>query len=442
MVHELQAHFEALAERLFAALPAREQLLLSLSAEAGDFVRLNCGRIRQAGRVTQARLQLELLAGARHARATLELSGQSDVDLAQGLTLLQRLRAAVAVLPEDPYCVPVVSHDDSCALHPGRLPPAAEMVTAVVDAAAGADLVGLLSSGWRMDGFASSLGQRNWSATEDFQLDWSLYLQGDKAVKASWSAQHWDDRILQQRMAEARAQLAIMGRTPRVPAPGRYRVWLAPAAVAELLGMLAWGGLGQKALASGQSPLQRMRESAQRLDARIRLREDPALGLAPDFNARGERAPRAVELLCGGALVEPLIDSRSAREFGLQANALSESPRNLRLDPGGLDPAGAAAAIGEGILINNLWYLNWSDRAAARCTGMTRFASLWVEAGRPVAPIEPLRFDDSLFHIFGEGLVDLGARAERRPSLDSYGERARGGVMTPGILVDGLRFTL
>lgn len=52
--------------------------------------------------------------------------------------------------------------------------------------------------------------------------------------------------------------------------------------------------------------------------------------------------------------------------------------------------AGLPAAIpGE----TQLWYLNFSDRPGGRITGMTRFASFWVEDGRIVAPLNVMRFD-------------------------------------------------
>ena len=59
------------------------------------------------------------------------------------------------------------------------------------------------------------------------------------------------------------------------------------------------------------------------------------------------------------------------------------------------------AALGTGLYIGNLWYLNYSDRPAGRMTGMTRFATFWVEGGRIVAPVTPLRFDDTLYRMLG-----------------------------------------
>lgn len=90
----------------------------------------------------------------------------------------------------------------------------------------------------------------------------------------------------------------------------------------------------------------------------------------------------------------------------------------------------------------NLHYLNWCDVAGARITGMTRFACLWVEGGRAVAPIKDLRFDDSLYRVLGDKLEALTARRSLVANPSSYERRALGGSLLPGILVDGLTFNL
>jgi len=98
--------------------------------------------------------------------------------------------------------------------------------------------------------------------------------------------------------------------------------------------------------------------------------------------------------------------------------------------------------LGTGLWINNLWYLNYSDRPACKMTGMTRFATLWVEGGEVVAPVNVMRFDDSVFRILGEGLVDLTAEPQLMLSAMTYGKRDMGSSCLPGALVDGFCLTL
>jgi predicted Zn-dependent protease len=76
------------------------------------------------------------------------------------------------------------------------------------------------------------------------------------------------------------------------------------------------------------------------------------------------------------------VGSRSAAEYGLTANGASggESPSALNMAAGSL-PRLILKQLGTGLYISNLWYLNYSDQPAARLTGMTRFATFWVENG-------------------------------------------------------------
>ena len=75
-------------------------------------------------------------------------------------------------------------------------------------------------------------------------------------------------------------------------------------------------------------------------------------------------------------------------------------------------------------------------------TGMTRFASFWVENGEIVAPIDVMRFDDSFLRLFGDGLAALSREVELLPSNDTYGQRNLGSITSPGALFSDMRFTL
>ncbi len=92
--------------------------------------------------------------------------------------------------------------------------------------------------------------------------------------------------------------------------------------------------------------------------------------------------------------------------------------------------------------MGNLHYLNYSDRPAARITGMTRFATFWVEDGRIVAPVDVLRFDDTLFRMLGANLEALTAETELLLASDTYRERQLASMRLPGALLSELAFTL
>ena len=95
-----------------------------------------------------------------------------------------------------------------------------------------------------------------------------------------------------------------------------------------------------------------------------------------------------------------------------------------------------------GLYLSNLHYLNWSDPVGGRITGMTRYACFWVENGELNAPIENLRFDDSIFHLLGSELENLGVESETHAETSSYEYRQLGSIKTPGALIKNMQFTL
>ncbi len=109
---------------------------------------------------------------------------------------------------------------------------------------------------------------------------------------------------------------------------------------------------------------------------------------------------------------------------------------------GDLPRASVLEALGTGVYVSDLWYLNYSDRRAARLTGLTRFATFWVENGRIVAPIEVMRFDESVYRMLGTRLIALTQEREFLLDPDTYGRRATNSMRVPGALVDDFTFTL
>jgi predicted Zn-dependent protease len=77
-----------------------------------------------------------------------------------------------------------------------------------------------------------------------------------------------------------------------------------------------------------------------------------------------------------------------------------------------------------------------------RLTGMTRFATFWVEDGEIVAPIDAMRFDDSLYRLLGSELERLGATPELLLNDSTWSERSTGGLRLPGLLARSFRLTL
>lgn len=439
----MRGYFDALVSAVDAAVIGGERHTTWFSAEETDFVRINRGKVRQAGSVSQRYVEIRLVRGPRHASHSLSLSGDLASDVPTVQRAIAELRDTLPDLTDDPYLLLPTSVASSQSERGGPLPSSEEIVDTVLGAANRHDLVGLLASGPVYRAFANSDGQRNWHAVTTFNLQWSLYFRNDKAVKSSYCDFEWSDAELRRRMTESIGQLALVSMPPRSLSPGQYRAYIAPAAMQEISQLLAWGAFSGRALATQQSALGKMRTGA-RLDPRVSFSEDIVDGVAPRFQPEGFPRPDVAPLINDGELVGALVSPRTAREFGISANGANgaESPEALAMNGGDLAMADALGALDTGLAIGNLWYLNYSDRPACRMTGMTRFATFWVENGKVVAPANVMRFDDTLYRMLGTNLVELTKERELLLEASTYGSRALASVTLPGALVSDMSFTL
>jgi len=73
---------------------------------------------------------------------------------------------------------------------------------------------------------------------------------------------------------------------------------------------------------------------------------------------------------------------------------------------------------------------------------MTRYACFWVENGEIIAPINVMRFDETIYNILGAQLVDLTAEREYMFNPSSYDFRSNASANLPGALVDNFSLTL
>jgi len=440
----MQEHFYELAEFLTAKLSGDEVVLVVYSGEQSDFVRFNHSLVRQAGSVRQAYVSVDLVVGQRHAKATVGVTGDTRIDRQRLAALLDELRSALPHVPDDPYLLFATDVRSGEQIRPSRLPDSASMVDAVLAAGAGRDLVGLLATGGIEAGFANSLGQRNWFATHSFHLDWSFYLRQDKAVKTQYAGFEWDPDALSRKVDSALAQLAALGRPAKTIEPGPVRTYLAPAAMGELLETVAWGGFGLKSHRTKTTSLLKMIEADAALHPSVTIRENTRDGMAANFQSAGFIKPDAVTLIEAGRYRDCLVSPRSAKEYDVEPNGAADGewPESLELVGGLLPDEQVLSKLDTGVYANQLWYLNYSDRPAGRITGMTRFATFWVESGAIVGPLNVMRFDETVYRALGENLLGLTARAEFIPDAATYGGRSTGSIRTPGALIEAFNFTL
>ena len=372
------------------------------------------------------------------------LSGELNEDLKRAFNVLENCRQECELLPDDPYIVFPEFGESSDKDFYGKVQQADKLAASLLKPAESCDLAGLYASGVFMRAQMNSKGQFHWFSTENFYFDYSLYTPNQKAIKATYAGNEWTEEGYNFNFLQAKQQLEIMKKTPRKLNPGKYRVYLAPAAVAEILDILSWSALSEKNLRQGRSPFSKLSDGSAKLSPLFSLDEDFNPGLVPRFNEFGEVSALNIPLITKGKLSSLLINKRTAQEYGLKSNAANneETSRSLKIHPGNLSETEILSQLGTGIYISNLHYLTWSDRQHGRISGMTSYGCFWVENGEIVSPIQDMRFDESLYDFWGDNLEDLGDKIERVPLILSYLEQSLGGVSVPGMLLRSFTFTL
>jgi len=436
--------FKQISQSILADLRPEEHLGLSFGGENTTFARINAAKIRQVGNVDEADLGFNYIWKAKCCSSSISLSGTYDEDMKRALAELNRLRDEAKQLPDDPFLVIPDSTQTSMSQKYGSLLEPNQIADKILPAMGEADLTGIWASGRIYQGSANSAGGYHWFASDSFSLDYSLITPEEKMVKATYGGTHWDQSAYETFLADSIAKLKLMSLPPKKIEPGNYRTYIASAGVADVLSMFSWGGVSEAAIRQSESSLGKMRNEGATLSPLFTLSEDFSSGLSPQFNGDGEVAPESNVLINKGYLAQTLVSSRTAKEYGIESNyaAGGEGLRAAVMSAGDLDEADVLKALGTGVYLSNLHYLNWSDMISGRITGMTRYACFWVENGQIVAPIENMRFDDSIYNMLGEQLEGVTSTALVNPDVGTYDGRELNATICPGILLKSFSLTL
>ena len=439
----MQNYFKKISDLLFNALESSEILILNFDAEETDFVRYNKSKIRQAGRVHQVSLDINLIKKGKTLRSSLRLSTEYNKDKTLLVRTLFFLRREVNELPKDPYLIYEKNINSSNLIDDQGLN-AQDMSSRILDISSSHDMVGILSSGKIIKGFANSLGQFNWHESDSFNFDWSLYDDNGKAVKQNYADRKWNQDTFTRLYAESAQQLSVISNDEQKVEPGSYKVYLSPSALNEIIDMMSWGGFSYKANKIGSSPLHLMAKGDREFDKSVSFSEDLSNGISPKFHSDGFIKPNNTELITEGKYQKSLISPRSALEYSVKHNAAEdyESPVSIKLETGKINSKKILENLGTGIYLNNLWYLNFSDRNNARVTGLTRFGCFYVKDGELIGPINTMRFDETMYNIFGTKLAGLTNEQQLLMDTSTYEQRSVHSSTIPGAVVEDFRLTL
>ena len=436
--------FFELGEFLFNFIEEKENLFLSLNGEMSSFTRINNGKIRQTTAVNQQFLTINFIKNDQIYEYLGPLTENLEANKLKYKKIILKLREDSQNMPGDPFVPLIKKHLDNVKMLVADNINKQEMVEDFMSSFDRIDIVGLLTEGCIERGFMSSLGQKCWYITNNFVIDYSIFNQNGKSVKGFYSDISWNKNILTSKILKSLGELKQLSKDPKNISPGKYRVYLAPAAVNDLLGVINWKGLSYSSFKKGACPLMKLHLGKISLSNKFNLSEDYSLGLSNSFNNFGEVAPDKLDLIKDGKLENALVSSKTSREFNKKSNGARDSEMmvSFKLDGGNISTEEILKTLDNGIYISNLHYLNWSNIENARITGMTRYGSFLVKNGRIVAPIEDMRFDDTVYSLFGDNLIGLTRELERFPNLHSYFERSLSGGIVPGALIREMNFSI
>ena len=440
----MKTYFKKVSEYLFNSLESNEILILNFDAEQTDFVRFNHAKIRQAGNVDQATLTLSLVYKRKSLNSVIRLSLDYQKDSVLLLRTLCYLRREIPELPQDPYLMYERNLNSFDRETKNKSLDSFNITDSILQGCHSLDMVGILSTGAIMKGFSNSLGQFNWHESQSFNFDWSMYTDTGKAIKQNYSDQVWDQNIFSSLLDESKQKLQVIDNREQTIQPGEYRVYLSPSALNEIVDMLSWGGFSYKANKIGSSPLHLMMKGEKKLNKIISFTEDLTNGISPKFHSDGFIKPDTTELIINGEYKSSLISPRSALEYSVNHNAAEyyESPVSINLKEGAISNDNILATLKDGIYISNLWYLNFSDLNNGRITGLTRFGCFKVSNGEYQGPINTMRFDETVYNIFGDKLIGLTNNKQLLIDSSTYEERSTHSSTIPGAIVEDFKMTL
>jgi len=257
-------------------------------------------------------------------------------------------------------------------------------------------------------------------------------------AEAAWTetSERWTD-IDPVRVARLAVERCKRSLSPVEIEPGDWPVVLEPEAVADMLELLAWMGLGATAVLEGRSFL--CGRSGERVASeKVTILDD---GLRPGspprpFDYEGV-SKRRVVFIDKGVARGPVYDTRTAARAGTQStghalpepNTFGPYPLNLAMEPGDSSLDEMIASTARGVLVSRFHYTNPVDPRKTVITGMTRFGTFLIEDGKVTKAVKSMRFTDSIL----DGLSRVEAVGKELRRVED--------TLAPAVKLSSWRFT-
>jgi len=406
----------AVCDQVVALVGDRAEAVVTRTTGRSALTRFANSRIHQNmdGEEDHVRLRV-VVDGGRSAQATTTRTDRTGLErLVEGAIAAARLRPVDPDFPGLAAPAPVVELDHYDEAVVAASPDArASVVADFVATGTGLESAGYCSTEGGVHALVSTTGHRCASRTTMAQVDGIHRAVLDGGHPADGYAQITSSRLNDldgRRAGEIAAQKARAGTDPISLEPGSYEVVLEAKAVAALLLFPAWLGFNGKAHAEGTSFVH-LGEA--QFDERIDLWDDATdpRALGRSYDAEGT-PKRRIDLVRRGVTVGLAHDRRSAALAGVEptgssigSEAFGGYPSDLFLGGGDVSPEQLVAGVARGLLVTDLWYNRILDPKTQVVTGLTRNGLFLIEGGEVVAPVQNLRYTQSVVAALGPGRV-------------------------------------
>ncbi|MEM7305776.1 MAG: metallopeptidase TldD-related protein [Planctomycetota bacterium] len=224
--------------------------------------------------------------------------------------------------------------------------------------------------------------------------------------------------------------------------PGEWTVVLEPNAVSSILLFASYHGFGAREV-SEESSFLCGRIGEQVFAPGLTIADDAGNDVYPGLPFDGEGTPReAVTLVDRGRLTGPVTDAVYAKKLGLpctghaarQPSGEGPSAINLVVGAGDRSVDELIAGVDRGLLVTQFHYTNMIEPRDLTLTGMTRNGTFLIEGGELKGAVKNLRFTETLVGAMSR-VAAVGAEREVAGALFD------GEIVSPGLRIDGFRFT-
>lgn len=285
----------------------------------------------------------------------------------------------------------------------------------------------------------NSLGIRAYHACPECGV-MAIMTKGDASGYADWTGTSLAEAPVETIAGQAGGK-CLAALEPRSVDPGAYTVILEPPAVAEMLAMLAYVGLGANAFLEGRSFMSG-RIGEQLTGSNITLRDDTYHPGMPTLPFDYEGSPRrVVPFFTHGVARGVVHDSFTAHEakttttgHALPApNPSGPLPMHLVLEAGGETRERLMRDVQRGILVTRFHYVNIVHPKETTLTGMTRDGTFLIENGSVTHAVKNLRFTQSIL----EALSRVSGIENMLTLVNQEGFYCQ----VPTLRIDGFHFT-